>query len=576
MMKKPNNFIFILIICLCISCLSISIGFSAMSTTLSINGNAKFDPVRMISVISIEQSDMVDSVETNKNHTMDTISVLLDINSNKGYASYDVRITNLGEIDKELTGIENEIFSNENMEYIIDGLEVGKVIKAKETVDFKIKFKYKDNVISNETRLNAKLKFIYEDHILIPTIKNSYKLDGTCTFSGAKTNISGDCADNTDYINTKIAPFDEENYSKNFVLKFKIKDVDQSRFGMGKRDTIFNILYEADDKIKGRYPGILLRIEGNKWQLQGGNGYGNANKILFNKDDLIDKEIKIIRYNDSNSIKIYYVIGDNEPKILADVTKLYSTFDTPLTFGANLLIDNNSTDRHAYATLENMSFEFVDDGLTLKEIIGGKKEKEEEPTPSVEPETPTIFNAQGPCIFNNGTITGDNCKIYSSTGYIDTGVKLFNSENYSKDFDLKFNIDEYTSNKQPATQVTLMNAFIEKNGARGYGILLRKNRDNLNLIIRDGQGTEKEVNFAASSVSSVRVVRKNGNICYSINDQDLVYAIDSSKFSTPFDVPVTFGASIDYNGVPFRHIIGTLSNMSIKLGELPSTVKCGN
>ena len=593
-MKKQNNFIFILIICLCISCLSISIGFSAMSTTLSVNGSAKFDPVRMISVISIEEADSINSIESNKNHTMDTISVLLDISDN-GYASYNVKITNLGEVDKELTGIENEIFSNENMEYIIDGLEIGKVIKAKESVTFNIKFKYKANANTDETRLNAKLKFVFEDYVYIPPINNkSYKLDGTCTFSGVNTNITGACASETNYINTGIAPFSQENYSKNFILKFKIKEVDPSRFGLGKRDTIFNILYEADDKIKGRYPGVLLRIEGTKWQLQGGSGYGNANKIQFNKNDLIDKEIKIIRYNDSNTIKLYYIIGDSEPKLLADITKLYSTFDTPLTFGANVLIDNTTTDRHAYATLENMSFDFVDSGLTLNEIITGEPDPVEpdpvepdpvepdpdEPDPDepdpVEPDPPVVFSAQGPCIFNNGTITGDNCTIYNGVGYIDTGVKLYDSENYLKDFDLSFNIDEYVPKNQSEAQVTLMNAFLEGNGARGYGILLRRNKDNLTLIIRDGTGVEKEVNFAASTVSSVRIVRKNKNMCYSINNQDFVYAISNAKFNAPFDVPVTFGASINYSGNPFRYITGTLSNMSIKLGPLPDTVKCGN
>lgn len=575
MMKRPNNLIFILIICLCVSCLSISIGFSAMTTTLSINGNAKFDPVGMINIVSFEQDSNLNSVESTHSHTMDTISVLLDINDPDGYAIYNVKVTNLGETDKELKKIENEIFSNENMEYIIDGLSVGNVVKSKHAVNFKIKFKYKDNVNINETRLNVKLKFKFEDYVKTPIIHSyAYNSEGECVFNGPGNNITGDCAGdtNTDFINTNVAPFSEENYTKNFILKFKIKDVDQSRFSANKRDTIFNMLYEADDKIKGKYPGVLLRIEGNRWQLQGGTGYGNANKVYFSKNDLIGKEIKIIRYNDGNSIKVYYVIGDSEEKLLADLTNLYSTFDTPLTFGANVLIDNVSSDRHAYATLEDMSFAFVDNNLSLDDILGKEKPIID---PIVDPvDAPTVFSQTNACIFNNKTVTGEGCTIYD--GYINTNVKLYDSENYQKDFDLEFSISDYIPNNQTDEQVTLMNSFREISGAKGYGVLLRRAKTNLSLIMRNGNGNDKEVTFPASSVSKLRIVRKNGKICYSTNDQNLIYAIDSTNIKAPFNVPVTFGASIDANGNPFRHITGTLSNMSIKLGTLPDTVKCGN
>lgn len=575
-MKRPNNLIFILIICLCASCLSIAIGFSAMTTSLSINGNAKFDPVGMINVVSFEQDSNINSVESTHSHTMDTISVLLDINDPDGYAIYNVKITNLGETDKELKKIENEIFSNEDMEYIIDGLQVGRVIKSKRAVNFKIKFKYKDNANTSETRLNVKLKFEFEDYEKIPIIPSyAYNLEGECSFNGPGNNITGDCAGDTnaDFVNTNVAPFSEENYTKSFILKFKITNVDQTRFSANKRDTIFNMLYEGDDKIYGRYPGILLRIEGNRWQLQGGTGRTTSSKVYFDKNYLTDKEIKIIRYNDGTSIKAYYVIGDEEEKLLADLTNMYKPFDVPLTFGANLLPDGSS-DRHSYVTLENMSFAFIDSGISLNEILGKPTDPIDDPIEEPEP-IPTVFSEVGPCIFNNGIVSGDSCSIYD-IGYINTNVKLYDAENYKKDFDLEFSISDYIPNNQTDEQVTLMNSFREISGAKGYGVLLRRSKTNLSLIMRNGNGNDKEVTFPASSVSKLRIVRKNGKICYSTNDQNLIYAIDSTNIKAPFSVPVTFGASLDANGNPFRHITGTLSNMSIKLGTLDNTVVCGN
>lgn len=577
-MKRVNSLYPILVIALCISCISISIGFSAMSTSLSINGTAIVDPVGMIRVLSIEQDELYNATEYNSEYSIDSINVLLDLDQNDGYATYNVVIKNLGQVDKELTKIESEIFSNDDMEYEIDGLDLGRVIKGKETVEFKITFKCKNEVL-NEKKLNAKIKFRFKNYekIILPD-DEFYQADGYCFFNGKGSNVIGDCTKNneTDYIKTGITPFSEDNYLRNFILKFTINDVDLSRFTLGKRDTIFNILYEGDDKIKGKFPGVLLRIEKDKWMLQGSSGKGQnyANKIYFDVNDLLNKEIKIIRYNNNGNICLYYAIGDSDPILLKDITDLYAPFDTPLTFGASLAIDNTSADRHAYVTLEDMLFKYVDDASSLEDIVG--KNNPPDIIDPIDPPVvlPDIFDLSGPCIFNGSTqnITG-SCASYSDSLYINTDFKLFDSENYKKDFDLSFNLSDYDNNNQEYEQATIMNAFLERTTGKGYGMLLRKNNGNLNLIIRDGNGVNKELNFAANSVSSVRIVRKNNNICYSINNDRLKFAIDSSNQIT-FDVPVTFGASLDATRNPFRYIKGTISDINITLGEIDSNIVC--
>lgn len=251
----------ILIIFLCISLLTVSVGYSALSTTLSINGHAFFEPVGMIRVTGFKSANAKNVIETNHNYTIDTINALVDINSIDGYITYNVHISNLGELDEELTKIEPIIFSNEQMEYEIKGLKLGDVIKSKENANFEITFKYKNGVVPIDTRLNVKMKFYFEKYEPIIVEPYQYESIGICQFSGKGNGLIGNCAhDNADYINTGIKPFSEENYLKNFVLKFTIKDVPDERFTANKRDTIFNILYEASDKSYGVYPGVLLQI----------------------------------------------------------------------------------------------------------------------------------------------------------------------------------------------------------------------------------------------------------------------------------------------------------------------------
>ena len=386
--------------------------------------------------------------------------------------------------------------------------------------------------------------------------------EGECIFNGQGNDIEGECSEgkSIDYINTNIVLFNEANYTKNFMISFKITDVPDSRFTAGERDTIFNALYENNDKIAGRYPGIVLRIEGNKWQLQGGNGKVAGTKITFNKADLIGKEFKLFRFNDGETIKLYYSINGNGPFVLADVTTLYGYFDTPLTFGASQEITNEPY-RFSTSTVNDIKFSFLDDDITLDEIIAGETHHHTD-------ELQTVFAYNGPCTFNgnNANMTGDSCTDYSSQKFINTNISLFNSTNYQKDFILSFDIDSYT-NTQDNNQATLMNAFRERTGL-GYGVLLRKNNNALQFIFRDGNGLEKMLTLPTDTTKSLKIIRNDNIACYSLNGGPLTFAISYENFADPFDVPVTFGGAIDKSNNPFRYIKGTLSNMSIQLGEI--------
>ena len=643
---------YILIITLCFSIMSISVGFSAMSTTLTVNGTASFEPVEMIRIVGLEKES--DTKEIDKNYTINTINVFIDTEENET-AIYNIKIANLGQTEQVISKIEDEIFSNENMEYEIEGYEENQIIKPKETINIKLKLKNKDiRTRSTNNKLNLKIKFYFEKYVFIPndyTIifnsnggigemekteykyneekniplnkytngtyifknwntkedgtgysfsngelikninynnekeiilyaqwmeKNTYGIyyDGICDFGGKGIEVKGDCAKDSkkDYVDTGIKPFSNENYQKNFILTLTLDDIDNSRLGSGKRDTFFSALYEANDNIKGRYPGVLLRVENKKIVLHISNGHQTsdyATDISFTKDEFINKEFKLIRYNDGTSIKFYYILGDNEPILYRDLTDLSATFDTPLTFGANVAIDNKTPDRHTVGKLRNISFEFTN-SETIEGIL--KIQKPQEPTTVVDTPIETItLQETNQCIFNGQNANIEGCSNYIDQNYINTNINLFSSENYQKDFDVSFNIDNYNSDEQEVAQVTLMNAFKERTG-KGYGMLLRKNKNNLELIIRDGNELEKTVTLSANSIQSLRIIRKNKKIYYSINNETLKFAISVENFGEPFDVPLTFGASIDQNGQPFRFIKGTLSNINVVLGQIDPNI----
>ena len=167
--KKRNTTrqpIYILGIMLIVSLLFISVGFSAMSTTLSIDGSTSFAPVGLIRVLSLHQDTLVGTTEVSSSIKSDSIKNTIEFDSETGYATYEVVIRNLGQIDYVLDHIDEVVYSNNQVEYIFDGFQIGNVIHAHEEKTFKVKFKYKENLDEElVSRLNSELKFVFEEYI---------------------------------------------------------------------------------------------------------------------------------------------------------------------------------------------------------------------------------------------------------------------------------------------------------------------------------------------------------------------------------------------------------------------------
>ena len=183
----------------------------------------------------------------------------------------------------------------------------------------------------------------------------------------------------------------------------------------------------------------------------------------------------------------------------------------------------------------------------------------------------TVFSHEGPCTFNgkDGVITGDECR-YSGEKYINTGVSLYSDENYSKDYEIYFEIDEYDPNNQdPGDQMTFLSTKYETLDEEVVpGVTVRRDSDSVEITEAVNQVVRK-ASISASNLKSVKIARINGKTYYSFNGNSLSELYSLTDTSETFDLPAVFGAAITRDGIPFREIKATLSNMYIKFGKYP-------
>ena len=196
---------------------------------------------------------------------------------------------------------------------------------------------------------------------------------------------------------------------------------------------------------------------------------------------------------------------------------------------------------------------------------------------------PVVFSHVGACTFNgnDGLVTGDDCNDYHGTNLINTGIELFNAENYEKDFEISFNIDHFVPSEQSEAQASLMNTKLENIDAKYPGYVIRDIVSDNSKLEYTGVSpktfSKSTVTFAVSAITKFSFKRLNGKLYYRVNDGPYIYMNqDVTGGTLRFDTPVTFGGSLDailnseggYDYVPFRVIRGTLSNMEIRLGKM--------
>lgn len=148
---------------LAVSILLLTIGFSAYSTSLAIDGKALVRPLKESRITDVKIYKTTNNgVVSYIDYTAYSLVSDITLNNKNSTVTYDVTITNLSSDNLIITKVENQVYNNSNIEYVFDNIEINKTkIKPASQYTFKITFKYKTNNITNKD-LKCILMFTYK------------------------------------------------------------------------------------------------------------------------------------------------------------------------------------------------------------------------------------------------------------------------------------------------------------------------------------------------------------------------------------------------------------------------------
>lgn len=148
---------------LTVSILLLTIGFSAYSTSLAIDGKALVRPLKESRITDVKISKTTNNgVVSYIDYTAYSLVSDITLNNKNSTVTYDVTITNLSSDNLIITKVENQVYNNSNIEYVFDNMEINKTkIKPASQYTFKITFKYKTNNITKKD-LKCILMFTYK------------------------------------------------------------------------------------------------------------------------------------------------------------------------------------------------------------------------------------------------------------------------------------------------------------------------------------------------------------------------------------------------------------------------------
>lgn len=148
---------------LAVSILLLTIGFSAYSTSLAIDGKALVRPLKESRITDVKIYKTTNNgVVSYIDYTAYSLVSDITLNNKNSTVTYDVTITNLSSDNLIITKVENQVYNNSNIEYVFDNMEINKTkIKPASQYTFKITFKYKTNNITNKD-LKCILMFTYK------------------------------------------------------------------------------------------------------------------------------------------------------------------------------------------------------------------------------------------------------------------------------------------------------------------------------------------------------------------------------------------------------------------------------
>lgn len=141
---KKNNFIYFVFCFFVFTILFLTVGYSAYSETLAIDGSALVrasSDVRITNVVVESTSSLV--TVSNPTFTSNSMSIDVQFRSTWSNAVFAVTVTNLSSSDVLITSVENTVCTNELTMYTFDGMVINEtVIPAGSEYTFTVKYSY--------------------------------------------------------------------------------------------------------------------------------------------------------------------------------------------------------------------------------------------------------------------------------------------------------------------------------------------------------------------------------------------------------------------------------------------------
>ena len=167
--KSKNKTNFRIFLLFCFSIIGLTVGYSALNEEIKITGEAFVRPSVAVRITDVRPSERINNAEFNYNNfNINGINVGSSLSQTDSTVTYEIDISNTGDVPVTVKSITSDYGDNNNIEYVIEGIEVGKTIigtNADKTDDdmgkpttVKVIIKYKDGVTTVPTDPSANLK----------------------------------------------------------------------------------------------------------------------------------------------------------------------------------------------------------------------------------------------------------------------------------------------------------------------------------------------------------------------------------------------------------------------------------
>ncbi|MBR2744830.1 MAG: InlB B-repeat-containing protein [Clostridia bacterium] len=185
----------------------------------------------------------------------------------------------------------------------------------------------------------------------------------------------------------------------------------------------------------------------------------------------------------------------------------------------------------------------------------------------------TVYSQEGTVTFFGNVDKGytvDGVENTEKNRYINTGVQLFTDRNFSRDFEIGFEIVNIINNNAD-NQQTIVNGKYENESYNYPGFAFRRYRSESAFyeFTSRAKNEKKDGNsglkWEYGSISKVVISRIGGIIYLSIDGQEKIEIQDYRVIPIRYSTPITFGASHTADGDPMRYFNGTIKDMYIKL-----------